>query len=750
MYPNVRMPFPITCTACQKAFSIADDVYERKVKGRVVTIKCKQCQAGIRVDGTKDTPVFSAAETESATPPAVVNAAPAAPEVPPPPAVQPPPEAPEPTKVVVAPTAKPEPDLAAPKAAPSAVSKPEPVAAEPKAELITKAAPKTEPIAKAAPLTAPKAEPIAKAAPLAAPKAEPAVKAAPAVVTPKAEPAAVSPKIAATAKAVTATATKTVTAAQPAATTATKAAPVAVTSKASAVAATPKATTSPAAKAEPAAKSEPLATKAPLAAARAPLGSAPRVPLTAGKQPGAALASKAAAPAVGSPLTPKPAATAAAPVPVPVPAAPGPAAPPAVVAVPPAATGAAEILWAVDYPDGEDRELTLAEISKELASGAVSASSLVWRDGMAEWLELGQVPELQKLIAAPAATPPAATPPAAPAAAMGSAPAAAPPPPARAKMASAPAVDPPKPPPPGARPRPAAPSVPVIDFAMPAAPNPTPQPLIPRSPTMSGIGSMPTPATSFDAAAFPAAPSFPAAPVMVPAPALAAPFATQSFARQQVPSPVGASSPTANIPDWPEKKSRAPLIIGILVLLLVIGGAIVFLTRSDDKLPPMPPISALPATAPTKTPSAPPTATATDTAESQASGPGSRAALQPPNSGPTATPNAGFAELFANGARRADDKGGAPGQHFDVNAANKALASASVDTAQCREKGGPSGKATVAVTFEPSGKVVSATVSDAPFAGTSSGACIATTLKRATVPPFSGLPGTVTKIIYLQ
>ncbi|HKO53362.1 MAG TPA: hypothetical protein VJV79_36890, partial [Polyangiaceae bacterium] len=67
------MPFPITCTACQKTFSIADDVYERKVKGRVVTIKCKQCQAGIRVDGTADAPV--AATSDSARPPPVAEAA---------------------------------------------------------------------------------------------------------------------------------------------------------------------------------------------------------------------------------------------------------------------------------------------------------------------------------------------------------------------------------------------------------------------------------------------------------------------------------------------------------------------------------------------------------------------------------------------------------------------------------------------------------------------------------------------------
>jgi hypothetical protein len=126
--------------------------------------------------------------------------------------------------------------------------------------------------------------------------------------------------------------------------------------------------------------------------------------------------------------------------------------------------------------------------------------------------------------------------------------------------------------------------------------------------------------------------------------------------------------------------------------------------------------------------------------------------MQPPSSAPQATPNAGFAELFANGARTADEKHGVTGptQRFDPAAAKAALASAAVGTAQCREKGGPAGKASVVVTFEPSGKVATATVSDAPFAGTSSGACIAAVLKKATVPAFSGLPGTVTKIISIQ
>lgn len=47
------MPFPISCAACGKSFSIPDDVYDRRVAGKVVSIKCKACRAPIRVDGTQ-------------------------------------------------------------------------------------------------------------------------------------------------------------------------------------------------------------------------------------------------------------------------------------------------------------------------------------------------------------------------------------------------------------------------------------------------------------------------------------------------------------------------------------------------------------------------------------------------------------------------------------------------------------------------------------------------------------------------
>jgi hypothetical protein len=248
-------------------------------------------------------------------------------------------------------------------------------------------------------------------------------------------------------------------------------------------------------------------------------------------------------------------------------------------------------------------------------------------------------------------------------------------------------------------------------------------------------------------------PAFPASPLPLTAvPFQAAPAAAVPFGRPS-PTPLGAVAPIADVPEWP-KKSRAPLIIGALAVLAV-GVLIFVLTRSSaNDAPPPAPISALPAAAPTtpSTPRAAEPAQATDTGGPSEQSPGSSAAMEPPGSASMATPNAGFAELFASGARTADEKHGVTGptQRFDAKAAKAALASAATQTSQCREKGGPAGKATVVVTFEPSGKVSSATVSDPPFAGTSSGACIAAALKRAMVPAFSGLPGTVTKIISIQ
>src|SRR5688572_30526922 len=47
------MAFPITCPSCGKAFQLAAEIYDKKVAGKVVSIKCKQCLRGIRVDATE-------------------------------------------------------------------------------------------------------------------------------------------------------------------------------------------------------------------------------------------------------------------------------------------------------------------------------------------------------------------------------------------------------------------------------------------------------------------------------------------------------------------------------------------------------------------------------------------------------------------------------------------------------------------------------------------------------------------------
>jgi len=47
------MAFEVHCGKCGARFTLPKDLYERKVKGRVVTVRCKKCRADISVDGTK-------------------------------------------------------------------------------------------------------------------------------------------------------------------------------------------------------------------------------------------------------------------------------------------------------------------------------------------------------------------------------------------------------------------------------------------------------------------------------------------------------------------------------------------------------------------------------------------------------------------------------------------------------------------------------------------------------------------------
>lgn len=87
---------------------------------------------------------------------------------------------------------------------------------------------------------------------------------------------------------------------------------------------------------------------------------------------------------------------------------------------------------------------------------------------------------------------------------------------------------------------------------------------------------------------------------------------------------------------------------------------------------------------------------------------------------------------------------------FDPGAARSALNAAAGSASGCRQEGDPSGTATVVVTFATSGRVTSATVNGPPFAGTRTGGCIASRMRSARVPPFSGSPITVSKTVTIQ
>ena len=82
---------------------------------------------------------------------------------------------------------------------------------------------------------------------------------------------------------------------------------------------------------------------------------------------------------------------------------------------------------------------------------------------------------------------------------------------------------------------------------------------------------------------------------------------------------------------------------------------------------------------------------------------------------------------------------------FSVSAAQVALTQAAGNAQGCKKPGGPTGTGKVQVTFAPSGRVTSANVNGAPFAGTPVGGCVASAFRRARIPAFTGNPVTVSK-----
>lgn len=59
------MPHSVTCGACKASFSIPDDVWEKRVQGQIATLKCRQCKSPFQVDGRSRKGAPTAATTST-------------------------------------------------------------------------------------------------------------------------------------------------------------------------------------------------------------------------------------------------------------------------------------------------------------------------------------------------------------------------------------------------------------------------------------------------------------------------------------------------------------------------------------------------------------------------------------------------------------------------------------------------------------------------------------------------------------
>lgn len=115
-----------------------------------------------------------------------------------------------------------------------------------------------------------------------------------------------------------------------------------------------------------------------------------------------------------------------------------------------------------------------------------------------------------------------------------------------------------------------------------------------------------------------------------------------------------------------------------------------------------------------------------------------------------ATPSKGAAPRTAEVAAAAEQAGEPDAGPFSSGAAAASMREATALSAACRNATDPTGIARVVVTFAPSGRVTSATVSGPPFAGTPAGGCIASRFRAARVPAFSGEAVTVSKTVTIR
>ncbi|MDX2050829.1 MAG: GYF domain-containing protein [Polyangiaceae bacterium] len=362
------MTLAIHCIGCNKAFNIPPDIYERRVAGKIVTLKCKQCGNPIRIDARDE--ATKAAEQGIAQP-EVAKAEVPKPEVPKPEAAKP--EAAKPEAVAAK---KPWVNTAGKQATDAKSSK----ATNPAIPAV--AFKTTTKLAEKPPQVAPK--PAEKAAPkptaTVAKPAAPATVAKPAATATAAKPA--EPFVSAKKTSLGLPLREPLT---PAATKPTQLASPKVTTER---APTPFAQSSYR-------RPTPAASPSAIRASRPPPDPDPD-PLPQVARTPEPQAKKAPPPA------PQRAAQAAKPVaaPPPDPIEQVPSVPP-----PPSSGPPLESLWAVDLP-GSDAELPNDKLIAAIQEGRVSGETLVWRIGMSDWQSVKSLDVLRAHLPPPPPPPP--------------------------------------------------------------------------------------------------------------------------------------------------------------------------------------------------------------------------------------------------------------------------------------------------------------------------------------------------------
>jgi hypothetical protein len=192
--------------------------------------------------------------------------------------------------------------------------------------------------------------------------------------------------------------------------------------------------------------------------------------------------------------------------------------------------------------------------------------------------------------------------------------------------------------------------------------------------------------------------------------------------------------------DFPQPRSKLPLVMGGIVAAAAAVGVVIAVASSGEGPPaPTPPTQTQVAVGPTPTIETRPNPMPNTVVEP----------VEPStDTGSAPVPTGNFSDLFAAGAEKAGDHGSSGGP-FSPEAARRAVAAVLKGVARCKEAGGSTGQATTSITFSSNGSVSSVTVG-APFAGTSTGTCIISALKEAKMPPFSGLPGTISYPLSIQ